>query len=118
MSDERYLRQQNVAGVGRAGQARIEAGRVLLEGRTLDAEIAALSLAGAGVGTLHVDKGLAPACRALNSTITVEASAQPERLRVAVGGRSYTPEGVDPVARGAAAARWALARLLSTEVQP
>lgn len=118
MSDERYLRQQTVAAVGRAGQARIAAGVVQLEGRALDAEIAALYLAGAGVGTLQVDPRLAPSCRALNSTITIETAVQPELLRVTVGDRSYAPPQEDPVARGSAAARWALARLLSTEVQP
>lgn len=122
MSDERYLRQQTVAGVGRAGQARIAAGVVGLEGRGLDAEIAALYLAGAGVGSLQLDSSLVAACRALNSTISVQASlqasTQPEILRVAIGDRSFSPSEGDPVARGSAAARWALARLLSTEVQP
>ena len=118
MREERYLRKQAVAGVGRGGAARIAAGVVQLGGRAQDAEIAALYLAGAGVGTLRVDPCLGSACRALNSTITVETSAQPELLRVTVGDRSYAPPQEDPVARGSAAARWALARLLSTEVQP
>lgn len=120
MSAERYLRQQTVAAVGALGQARITAGVVALEGQGLDAEVAALYLAGAGVGTLQVDLRLVPACRALNATINVQAHVRAplDPLLVRVGERSFAPPPGDPVARGSAAARWALARLLSPEIQP
>jgi molybdopterin/thiamine biosynthesis adenylyltransferase len=112
----RYARQVAVAGVGAPGQARIAAARVEVDGDGFDAEVAALYLAGAGVGRLRVAARVAVACRALNTAIEVEEGAAPGALVVHLhrrpGLESHRPAGDDPVDRGARAARWVLARLL------
>jgi len=118
MSDvDRYARQRSTEGVGEAGQAKIRAAAIALDGVGLDAEIAAFYLAGAGVGRLEVAAGLADGCRAHNGEVDVVVGAGAGReLVVRVADASYAADASrdpDPVTRGSRAARWALARILS-----
>lgn len=111
---DRYARQRSVAAVGDVGQAALAAATVVVVGDDEAARVAALYLAGAGVGRLVVHPRWCDACRALNSTIVLDPSGPAGSLAVEVEGRQYTPpDAAGPVARGARAARWGLARVLS-----
>lgn len=123
MSASRYQRQVSVPGVGARGQAAIREAAIAVGGDSLAAEICALYLAGAGVGTLIVAPALAAGCRAINSQVEVivreGGSAYSVRVerRGEEGARTFpeSPESItDPVLAGAAGARWALARILSS----
>ncbi len=105
-----------MAGVGDHGQAALGRAAVSVEGDGADAQIAARYLAGAGVGRLSVHARWLDEARACNSTITVDGEAPAGALVVVVGGARHAPaEAVaGPVARGAHAARWAIARVLSS----
>ncbi|MCK6546852.1 hypothetical protein L6R52_13470 [Myxococcota bacterium] len=118
--DARYARQISVRGVGEVGQAAFERATVEVAGSGLDAELCALYLCGAGVGRLTVDPSLAGPCRALNAAVAVEERDGGAALGVWVeldGVRLELPSAVlapsGAVARGAAAARWALASILA-----
>jgi hypothetical protein len=102
----------------------IERADVRVAGTGLAAEICALYLAGAGVGELGVAPTLVERCRALSSEIEVHAWTEADQgdiVEVLVdrdrrGGpraKFAAPEDADPVRRGAVAARWALAVVLS-----
>lgn len=112
---DRYARQRSIAEVGDAGQAALGRAQVCVEGDGEDARIAAHYLAGAGVGRLTVHRSWVDECRARNSTIDVEAGAPDGPLVVVVGaGRHAPPVEALPLERGARAARWAIARVLSS----
>ena len=122
MSKSRYARQIAVPGVGPSGQAAFAGAEVSVAGQGLAAEVCALYLAGAGVGTLTVAPAFAEPCRRLSSEVRVIPSVSTdaaEKLEVLVAGRGgerarFSPEpSGDPVRDGAIAARWALARALS-----
>lgn len=113
MSADRYARQVIVRGVGPTGQARIRQGTVQVRGSGLDAEVAALYLVGAGVGTLLLDPGLLARCQDLNPEVVLIPTPGSGPFQVEVDGRAHQPEEAEPVAAGSRGARWALARLLS-----
>jgi hypothetical protein len=121
LGDGRYARQVSVRGIGEAGQAAFARASVEIAGTALDAELCALYLAGAGVGHLVVDPCLVDGCRALNSDVHVEPRSAGDALGLVIdlgGTRAELPSillttELSPVARGAAAARWALARVLA-----
>jgi hypothetical protein len=113
VSQDRYARQRAVPGIGAVGQDRLAKAEVRLDGEGLEAELAALYLAGAGVGELIVPAHLVELCRAHNSTIHVDAGGVPGPLAVTVGGRRHDAVGWGAIDRGARAARWAIAAVLS-----
>ena len=117
MSTVRYGRQEVVPGIGRAGQARIRAAEVAVAGRGLDAEVCALYLAGAGVARLAVDPALVARCAAQNGEVEVWPRGGGAALEVELlgpePGTVFQPRASLAVARGAEAARWVLARILS-----
>lgn len=119
MTDARYARQIAVPGVGKSGQQAIAQAEARVLGGDLAAEVCALYLAGAGIGTLHVARALSGSCTALTSAIRVVAEdtpAQPLAVEVELGGaraRFAPPASGDLVRDGSLAARWVLARILS-----
>ncbi|MCB9653177.1 MAG: hypothetical protein H6729_03460 [Deltaproteobacteria bacterium] len=73
----RYARQLIVPGFGDAGQQALEGACVRVFGATMEAEVCALYLVGAGVGRVVVHPTLVDRCRALNSRVTVTTPAMP-----------------------------------------
>lgn len=69
----RYARQTRVAEVGREKQENLRHASVVVSGSDLSAQVEALYLAGAGVGTLRVSNVIATDIAALNSDVVVEA---------------------------------------------
>ena len=119
MSSPRYARQVAVPGIGERGQALIRGGSVAVIGEGLAAEVCALYLAGAGVGSLRVSERWLAGCAALNGEdvrLTSDGPPSPPDMEVAVevGGVRHVPPPGAAVIGGARAARWALARLLSS----
>jgi molybdopterin/thiamine biosynthesis adenylyltransferase len=110
----RHARQERLAGVGPAGQARIALATVEVRGSGLEAEVAARYLAGAGVGAVRVgDEIAARAARAVDAGVRVEVVAG------LAGPADEGPDEIrDPharaVAAGALAALRALRRMLDT----
>jgi hypothetical protein len=122
LNDSRYARQIAVPGVGTSGQAAIARADVTVDGDDLAAEVCALYLAGAGVGTLRVPPTLAERCRRLSSDVRVVTSSPPidarDQVAVSIGAGGerarFSPErSGDAVRDGSIAARWVLARVLS-----
>ena len=111
-ADLRYARQIAVPGVGREGQARLQSGHAAVLGDGLDAEVCAAYVIGAGVGHVRVARAIADALE--NADVRVELHEEGGALEVEVAGerRAFTYID-DEVERGARAARWVLARLLS-----
>jgi hypothetical protein len=122
----RYARQIAVPGVGARGQRAFASADVIVGGDQLAAEVCALYLAGAGIGTLAVAPRLTDVCRALSSEVRVIANSEPAcstgvevALALEPGGARarFVPDASDdPVRDGSIAARWVLARLLSANV--
>lgn len=108
---ERYARQ--VAVVGASGHRAITDASATVIGEGLAAEVCARYLAGAGVGLLRVHHRLLGPMAAANSMITIEGHDLTGDLVVSLADDSHQPGPASPVARGAAAARWALAKILS-----
>jgi hypothetical protein len=108
----RYARQLAVPSVNVSGQSRIQAGKVRIFGTGLDAEICALYLAGAGVGTLIVAPILLAGVRGINSEITVESMEGEDALRVEIDGRRLHSEKDSALGRGSQLARDVLAAFL------
>jgi molybdopterin/thiamine biosynthesis adenylyltransferase len=120
MTDARYARQIAVPGVGKGGQHAVAHAEARVLGSDLAAEVCALYLAGAGIGTLHVARALSDRCVSLNSAIEVIASDERNvdalAVEVSIGGaraRFAPPPSGDQVRDGSCAARWVLARILS-----
>lgn len=123
MTQARYARQIAVPGVGTSGQRVIASADVVVDGSGLAAEVCALYLAGAGIGTLAVSPLFAGRCRELTSDIRIVAAGDEhpkDHVQVALalesgGARArFEPEpSGDAVFDGSIAARWVLARLLS-----
>lgn len=125
MTDARYARQLSVPGVGARGQSLLSAADVIVDGDGLAAEVCALYLAGAGIGTLTVAQRLFDACRSIASGVRVIGArdfidAGKEHVEVAVaedsgGARArFSPDNTgDALRDGSIAARWVLARVLS-----
>lgn len=86
---------------------------VTVAGRDLASEVCASYLAGAGVARLEVDRALISALDGLNADVELCAIESGPGLVVAVGDARHEPAAGPDVARGASAARWALARILS-----
>lgn len=110
----RYARQ--IAALFPGEHERLRQAEVAVGGSDLPSKIAALYLAGAGVGRLEVAPSLVAELLALNSELVilgVDALGEgPARARV--GETTRAAEPAPPVMSGARLARWALARILST----
>jgi hypothetical protein len=71
----RHGRQLSLAEIGVAGQARIQAARVVVAFGGLAGQVAVRYLAGAGVGCLCVsDEDLASAARSVDATVRVDVN--------------------------------------------
>lgn len=109
----RYARQ--IAALFPGEHERLRQAEVSVGGADLPATIAALYLAGAGVGHLSVAPALVAELRSLNSEVEILAVPALEEggARVQVGEAQKSVEPAAPVMGGARLARWALARILS-----
>jgi hypothetical protein len=110
---DRYGRQLVLPEWGAAGQERLAAASLVVDGSGPAAEMALLYLAGAGVGAIRAAVQLDEA-RALNPHVAIapaERSSAEEAVAVRIDGRSITGVG-DRAAVGAAVAVEALKALL------
>jgi molybdopterin/thiamine biosynthesis adenylyltransferase len=82
-----------VAEVGREKQQNLRHASVVVHGHDLSAQVEALYLAGAGVGTLRVSDEIAESAAAINSEVVVEKNS--ETILDAVDARAAD---LDPVA--------------------
>jgi len=108
----RYIRQVTVASVGDDGQSRIADGQVTVFGTSLDAEICALYLAGAGVGRLRLRAELAELVRNLNSEIQLESFECETEFGAELDGVHILSQKESALARGSQVARDVIAGLL------
>lgn len=109
----RYARQ--IAALFPGEHERLRQAQVVVGGSELPSKIAALYLAGAGVGRLEVAPSLVAELSALNSELAIHGVSALEAgpARAQVGEVTRSAEPAPPVMSGARLARWALARILS-----
>ena len=109
----RYARQISVKSVGQQGHSKVRNGAVEICGHGLDAQICALYLAGAGVGTITCDARLAEQVRAINSDVTIREKTSPTTDFVAVcGSDSFRSDKSNELGRGSQVARDVIACFL------
>ncbi len=109
----RHARQLQVPGVGEAGQRRLRAGSVAVEGEDLAAEVCARYLIGAGVGRLVASGALLGRLGGLDPEVRLDVGdGVPTDHRV---NRDALAGAEGPVERGARAALRVVSSLLRAE---
>ena len=78
----RYARQMRVAEVGHEMQEKLRGASVCVSGSNLAAQVEALYLAGAGVGTVCVDAPIQDQIKAINSQITIVTNDSESKLKI------------------------------------
>ena len=99
----RYARQMRVAEVGREMQGNLRGASAVVIGGDLAAQVEALYLAGAGVGTICVDRAIQNQINRINSEIIVKANAHESERAIDQRVRSLDPAAAQ-IASGALAA--------------
>ncbi len=80
-----------VAEVGREKQQNLRHASIVVHGSDLSAQVEALYLAGAGIGTIGVSADIADDVAAINSDVRIEKNAQQSEIEM-------TPSDLDPSA--------------------
>jgi molybdopterin/thiamine biosynthesis adenylyltransferase len=115
----RYARQQRLFEVGAAGQARIQAGSVLVRGTDLAAEQCALYLAAAGLANVRVESSaLEFELHALRTDLAETRQVAAINVNPASNATSDQALPADPVAAAVYAGSIAALRVLRELVEP
>src|SRR5450432_2664163 len=83
----RYARQMRVAEVGREMQEKLRGASVCVRGSNLAAQVEALYLAGAGVGTVCVDAPIQNQIKGINSQIKIKPNDSDTESKSAIDER-------------------------------
>lgn len=109
----RYSRQIAVRSVGIRGHSRIQNGAVTISGAGLDAQICALYLAGAGVGTITCEPNIAAQIKAINSEVQIcESSEAKAEFGAVCKDESFNSDKPSELGRGSQVARDVIACFL------